>query len=405
MPCQNSNGRILVGVAFVHYSEPMPYRLPCAYILHGGLGGHHALLVWSRPSFRCGKPGKPGARRGTAALSMAMFAGHALVHDIPAVWSRDYWSTRSETSSKEPRVFQGARRQSRESRSSPFHCLKLWASEQWPFIVRGPQFTASSQRSGRNLRSATSRCIATCRSADHPRRPVEASADTIYPCEGFYRRIPGLAAACAAAGISFVDAAPKCLSWLGISLAPSRRPAAGAVLMSSAPSASVDELCCRLRPAHAVSVHQEQIAGGGGGVCVVSRRLSRRFRGDRSRQPGSRVGVRGPTVSRSRHCQSTPSVRVWRTTSARSISMSIDCSVRVAIRKVIEPAPAPHLDAVALQDIASRYDYLRPRRHIEFLLREPVELLDAKRGVCLHRDESAGSGGAHGDRGGYRRSD
>lgn len=92
---------ILVGVAFVHWLIFQSlYRIGalCPYCMVVWAVIATLLVVVASIVFGPMREnrGKPGARRGTAALSMAMVAGHALVHDsIPAdhgpLW--DYWST------------------------------------------------------------------------------------------------------------------------------------------------------------------------------------------------------------------------------------------------------------------------------------------------------------------------
>ncbi|OZS31094.1 hypothetical protein CHL72_14075, partial [Streptococcus pneumoniae] len=69
-----------------------------------------------------------------------------------------------------------------------------------------------------------------------------AGADAIYPGYGFLSENPGLAAACAAAGISFVGPSAEVLDLAGTNsrAIAAAREAGLPVLMSSAPSASVD---------------------------------------------------------------------------------------------------------------------------------------------------------------------
>src|SRR5690348_5457578 len=93
----------------------------------------------------------------------------------------------------------------------------------------------------------------------------EAGADAIYPGYGFLSENPDLAAACAAAGITFVGPSAEILELAGNkSRAIAAARAAGLpVLNSSAPSADVAEL---LTAAESMEfpVFVKAVAGGGG---------------------------------------------------------------------------------------------------------------------------------------------
>ena len=111
----------------------------------------------------------------------------------------------------------------------------------------------------------------------------QAGADAIYPGYGFLSENPELAAACAAAGITFVGPSAEVLELTGNkSRAIAAARAAGLpVLASSAPSASVDELVARRRD---------------DGVSVVRQGGVRRRRARHA--PGHRPAPRCPRRSR-----------------------------------------------------------------------------------------------------------
>ena len=77
-----------------------------------------------------------------------------------------------------------------------------------------------------------------------------AGADAVYPGYGFLSENPDLAAACAAAGITFVGPGAEVLELTGnkARAIAAAREAGLPVLTSSAPSASVDELVAADRP-------------------------------------------------------------------------------------------------------------------------------------------------------------
>ncbi len=121
-----------------------------------------------------------------------------------------------------------------------------------------------------------------------------AGADAVYPGYGFLSENPELAAACAAAGITFVGPGADVLKLTGNKsrAIAAAREAGLPVLTSSAPSASVDELVAR-RGWDAVSVVRQ-------GGCrwrrprhASGQRYRRATGSHRSRQPGSRIGLRG----------------------------------------------------------------------------------------------------------------
>src|SRR3954462_9210102 len=92
-----------------------------------------------------------------------------------------------------------------------------------------------------------------------------AGADAVYPGYGFLSENPGLAAACAAAGITFVGPSAEVLELTGNkSRAIAAARAAGLpVLRSTAPSASVDELRDAAKTMN-FPLFVKAVSGGGG---------------------------------------------------------------------------------------------------------------------------------------------
>src|ERR671932_1723238 len=93
----------------------------------------------------------------------------------------------------------------------------------------------------------------------------ESGADAVYPGYGFLSENPGLAAACAAAGITFVGPPPRVLAMAGnkVRAVAAAREAGVPVLRSSAPSADVDELVAAAEEI-GFPVFAKAVAGGGG---------------------------------------------------------------------------------------------------------------------------------------------
>lgn len=114
---------------------------------------------------------------------------------------------------------------------------------------------------------------------------LACGADAIYPGYGFLSENPDLAAACAAAGITFVGPSAEVLELTGDkSRAIAAARAAGLpVLASSPPSTSVQEL---LSAAETMTfpLFVKAVAGGGGRGCAGSP-IRGAGRGDRGGQP------------------------------------------------------------------------------------------------------------------------
>ncbi|UXA20683.1 pyruvate carboxylase [Mycobacterium sp. SMC-4] len=176
---------------------------------------------------------------------------------------------------------------------------------------------------------------------------TEAGADAIYPGYGFMSENPELAAACAAAGITFVGPGADVLELTGNkSRAIAAARAAGLpVLASSEPSASPEDL---LAAAEAMEfpVFVKAVSGGGGrGMRRVTERgaLAEAIEAA-SREAESAFG--DPTVYleqavlRPRHIE----VQILADNTGDVMHLfERDCSVQRRHQKVIELAPAPNL--------------------------------------------------------------
>ncbi len=94
---------------------------------------------------------------------------------------------------------------------------------------------------------------------------TEAGADAVYPGYGFLSENPELAAACAAAGITFVGPSADVLELTGnkARAIEAARSAGLPVLTSSAPSASVDELVAAAQTME-FPLFVKAVSGGGG---------------------------------------------------------------------------------------------------------------------------------------------
>jgi pyruvate carboxylase len=180
-----------------------------------------------------------------------------------------------------------------------------------------------------------------------------AGADAIYPGYGFLSENPDLAAACAAAGITFVGPSVEALKLTGnkARAIAAAREAGLPVLASSAPSASVDDLVSALESGKAgmrFPLFVKAVAGGGGrGMRRVTEiaALPEAIEAA-SREAESAFG--DPTVYleqavlKPRHIE----VQILADNNGHVIHLyERDCSVQRRHQKVIELAPAPNLAA------------------------------------------------------------
>ncbi|CAM4444769.1 Acetyl-/propionyl-coenzyme A carboxylase alpha chain [Mycobacterium basiliense] len=204
-----------------------------------------------------------------------------------------------------------------------------------------------------------------------------AGADAIYPGYGFLSENPDLAAACAAAGITFVGPGAEVLELTGNkSRAIAAARAAGLpVLTSSAPSASVEELVAAAAGMR-FPLFVKAVAGGGGrGMRRVNEAAALPEAVEAaSREAESAFG--DPTVYleqavlHPRHIE----VQILADTHGDVIHLyERDCSVQRRHQKVIELAPAPNLPAELRDRICA--DAVAFARHIGYSCAGTVEFL------------------------------
>ncbi len=174
-------------------------------------------------------------------------------------------------------------------------------------------------------------------------------ADAIYPGYGFLSENPELAAACVSAGITFVGPSVHVLELTGNkSRAIAQARAAGLpVLASSAPSSSIEELVAASESMH-FPLFVKAVAGGGGrGMRRVTdpAELIEAIEAA-SREAESAFG--DPTVFLEQAVINPRHIEVQILADTQGNVMHLyerDCSVQRRHQKVIEIAPAPHLDA------------------------------------------------------------
>ncbi|OBK18988.1 pyruvate carboxylase [Mycobacterium asiaticum] len=206
---------------------------------------------------------------------------------------------------------------------------------------------------------------------------LRCEADAIYPGYGFLSENPHLAAACAAAGITFVGPGAEVLQLTGNKsrAIAAAREAVLPVLESSAPSASVDDLVSASEGMR-FPLFVKAVAGGGGrGMRRVtdSEALPEAIEAA-SREAESAFG--DPTVYleqavlRPRHIE----VQILADSHGNVIHLyERDCSVQRRHQKVIELAPAPNLPAELRERICA--DAVAFARHIDYSCAGTVEFL------------------------------
>ena len=220
-------------------------------------------------------------------------------------------------------------------------------------------------------------------SVDEMVRIAELSgADAIYPGYGFLSENPELAAACAAAGVTFVGPPADILQLTGnkARAIAAARAAGLPVLASSEPSRSVDELMAASESMQ-FPLFVKAVAGGGG-------------RG--MRRVGERGELRDAIEAASREAESAfgdPTVFLEQAViNPRHIEVQIladnygnvihlyerDCSVQRRHQKVIELAPAPNLDPALRDRICA--DAVAFARQIGYSCAGTVEFLLDERG-------------------------
>ncbi|MGE2730654.1 pyruvate carboxylase [Mycolicibacterium vaccae] len=209
-----------------------------------------------------------------------------------------------------------------------------------------------------------------------------AGADAVYPGYGFMSENPELAAACAAAGITFVGPSADVLELTGNkSRAIAAARAAGLpVLESSAPSSSVDELLAAAESMEFPLFVKAVSGGGGRGMRRVTERdaLAEAIEAA-SREAESAFG--DPTVYleqavvRPRHIE----VQILADTAGNVMHLfERDCSVQRRHQKVVELAPAPNLPAELRERICA--DAVAFATQIGYTCAGTVEFLLDERG-------------------------
>ncbi|OFJ52978.1 pyruvate carboxylase [Mycolicibacterium grossiae] len=214
------------------------------------------------------------------------------------------------------------------------------------------------------------------------RTALAAGADAVYPGYGFGSENPALAAACAAAGLVFVGPSAEVLELTGNkSRAIAAARAAGLpVLASSRPSADVADL---LAAAESMTfpLFVKAVAGGGGrGMRRVATPDALRAAVEAaSREAESAFG--DPTVFLEQAVVDPRHIEVQILADGHGEVIHLyerDCSVQRRHQKVIELAPAPHLDPRLRERICA--DAVAFARQIDYTCAGTVEFLLDERG-------------------------
>ena len=214
------------------------------------------------------------------------------------------------------------------------------------------------------------------------RAAQHADADAVYPGYGFLSENPDLAAACAAAGITFIGPSAEILELTGNkSRAIAAAKAAGLpVLNSSAPSASAEELIAASQSMEFPLFVKAVSGGGGRGMRRVAdpEGLPEAIEAA-SREAESAFG--DPTlyleqaVINPRHIE----VQILADTHGNVMHLfERDCSVQRRHQKVIELAPAPNLPDELRQKMCA--DAVAFARQINYSYAGTVEFLLDERG-------------------------
>jgi pyruvate carboxylase len=206
---------------------------------------------------------------------------------------------------------------------------------------------------------------------------LRAGADAVYPGYGFLSENPELAAACAAAGITFVGPSAEVLRLTGNKsrAIAAAREAGLPVLMSSAPSASVDELASAAEGMQ-FPLFVKAVSGGGGrgmrrvaDIAALPEAIEAASREAESAFGDATVYLE-QAVIKPRHIE----VQILADTRGNVIHLyERDCSVQRRHQKVIELAPAPNLP-VELRDKMCA-DAAAFSRHIGYSCAGTVEFL------------------------------
>jgi len=207
-------------------------------------------------------------------------------------------------------------------------------------------------------------------------------ADAIYPGYGFLSENPELAAACAAAGITFIGPDAGILELTGNKsrAIAAAREAGLPVLASSVPSSSVDELVAAAQRMF-FPLFVKAVAGGGGrgmrrvtDLAALPEAIEAASREAESAFGDPTVFLEQAVVN-PRHIE----VQILADTHGNVIHLyERDCSVQRRHQKVIELAPAPNLDGALREQICA--DAVAFARHIDYSCAGTVEFLLDERG-------------------------
>ena len=216
---------------------------------------------------------------------------------------------------------------------------------------------------------------------------LRAGADAIYPGYGFLSENPALAEACAEAGIVFVGPPATTLELTGNKARAIAAAAAAGVptLASVAPSSDVDEVV-EAAAALPFPLFVKAVAGGGGrGMRRVDEPAQLRAAVEACMREGE-AAFGDPTVFveqavvEPRHIE----VQILADGTRSGADGGVvhlferDCSVQRRHQKVVEIAPAPHLDPALRERICA--DAVRFARHIDYRNAGTVEFLLAPDG-------------------------
>ena len=209
-----------------------------------------------------------------------------------------------------------------------------------------------------------------------------AGADAVYPGYGFLSENPELAAACAAAGITFVGPGAHVLELTGnkARAIAAAREAGLPVLTSSAPSASVDELIAAAADMEFPLFVKAVSGGGGRGMrrVVAPDALPEAIEAA-SREAESAFG--DPTVYLEQAVLNPRHIEVQILADGKGNVIHLferDCSVQRRHQKVIELAPAPNLASELRDRICA--DAVAFARQIAYTCAGTVEFLLDERG-------------------------
>jgi pyruvate carboxylase len=214
------------------------------------------------------------------------------------------------------------------------------------------------------------------------RAAQHAGADAVYPGYGFLSENPDLAAACAAAGITFIGPDAEILELTGNkSRAIAAARAAGLpVLNSSAPSASVEELMAAAQTMQFPLFVKAVSGGGGRGMRRVAdpEALPEAIEAA-SREAESAFG--DPTLYLEQAVLNPRHIEVQILADRHGNVMHLferDCSLQRRHQKVIELAPAPNLPEELRQKMCA--DAVAFARQINYTYAGTVEFLLDERG-------------------------